>query len=85
VVASDAVAVDVVKRMKRIAIGLVRLYQRVFSPAFPATCRFTPSCSNYALGAYNRFGFFGGSWRTVRRLCRCHPWNPGGHDPVEPA
>ena len=71
--------------MKRIAIGFVRLYQRLLSPVLPAACRFTPSCSNYAVAAYERFGFFGGSWRAVRRLLRCHPWNPGGHDPIEPA
>lgn len=49
----------------------------------PAACRFVPSCSQYAVEAYERHGFFGGSARTVRRLCRCHPWNPGGFDPVD--
>lgn len=64
--------------------ALVRLYQRWLSPALPATCRFYPSCSSYALTALTRFGPLKGTWLTGRRLARCHPWNPGGVDHVPP-
>jgi hypothetical protein len=60
----------------------VRLYQRFVSPLRPPTCRFYPSCSAYAVTALTRFGPIRGSWLTVRRLGRCHPWNPGGVDDV---
>lgn len=66
-------------------IWLVRLYQRFISPMFPPSCRFTPSCSAYAVTALTRFGLFKGSWLAARRLGRCHPWNPGGVDHVPPA
>ncbi len=66
-------------------IGLVRLYQRFISPMFPPSCRFTPSCSAYAITALVRFGPLKGSWLAARRLGRCHPWNPGGVDHVPPA
>lgn len=69
--------------MRRIAMALIRFYRQAISPWLPAACRFEPSCSVYALEAYDRHGFMGGSWRTVRRLCRCHPWHPGGYDPVD--
>ena len=71
--------------MKRIAIGLIRVYQRCISPFFPASCRFQPSCSHYAMEAYQRFGVFRGTWLTLRRIVRCQPLNPGGYDPVEPS
>ena len=69
--------------LARVAVGIIRVYQRVVSPALPPTCRFVPTCSQYAVDAYQAHGFLGGSWRTARRLCRCHPWHPGGHDPVD--
>ncbi len=62
---------------------LIRLYQRAISPMFPPTCRFSPTCSQYALDAFRLHGFFGGGRRTATRLLRCHPWHPGGHDPVD--
>jgi hypothetical protein len=62
--------------------GLIRGYQLVISPALPPSCRFTPSCSQYALEAVRRHGAVRGSWLAARRLARCHPWNPGGYDPV---
>ncbi|GAB3493834.1 membrane protein insertion efficiency factor YidD [Flexivirga sp.] len=65
-------------------VWLVRLYQLLISPLLPPSCRFTPCCSSYAITALNRFGVFKGSWLTVRRLARCHPWNPGGVDHVPP-
>jgi putative membrane protein insertion efficiency factor len=61
---------------------LVRLYQQFISPLRPATCRFYPSCSAYAVTALTRFGPIRGGWLTLRRLGRCNPWNPGGIDHV---
>ncbi|HET7398936.1 MAG TPA: membrane protein insertion efficiency factor YidD [Intrasporangium sp.] len=61
---------------------LVRGYQRFVSPLTPPTCRFTPSCSQYAVTALVRFGPVKGGWLALRRLGRCHPWNPGGVDEV---
>ncbi|SCE70041.1 hypothetical protein GA0074695_0416 [Micromonospora viridifaciens] len=57
-------------------------YRRWISPALPARCRFYPSCSAYAVEALSRHGALRGAWLTVRRLSRCHPFHPGGHDPV---
>lgn len=66
-------------------IGLVRAYQLVISPLTPPTCRFYPSCSQYAVIALTRHGALRGTWLAVRRVLRCHPWNPGGVDDVPPA
>jgi putative membrane protein insertion efficiency factor len=63
-------------------IWLVRGYQLVISPMLPPSCRFYPTCSEYALEALRRHGAAKGSWLAARRVCRCHPWHPGGHDPV---
>jgi putative membrane protein insertion efficiency factor len=68
--------------MRQLVIGLIRLYQQWISPLLPATCRFYPSCSHYAVEALRRYGLVRGGWLAVRRLLRCHPWNPGGFDPV---
>jgi putative membrane protein insertion efficiency factor len=62
--------------------GLIRGYQLVISPALPAACRFTPTCSQYALEAIQRHGVFKGSWLAMRRLAKCHPFHEGGTDPV---
>lgn len=62
--------------------GLIRGYQLFISPVLPASCRFYPSCSAYALEAVEKHGPIAGSWLAVRRVCRCHPWNDGGVDPV---
>ena len=63
---------------------LVRAYQLLVSPLLGPTCRFYPSCSSYAVIALRRHGAWRGTWLTVRRLLRCHPWNPGGVDHVPP-
>lgn len=68
-----------------IARGLrlaIRGYQRFISPALPPACRFTPTCSQYAMEALGRHGALRGSWLALRRLARCHPWHDGGEDPV---
>ena len=67
---------------KRLLAGLIRAYQRFLSPALPPSCRFHPSCSQYALEAVTRYGALRGSWLAARRLARCHPFHPGGFDPV---
>jgi uncharacterized protein len=64
------------------AIGLIRLYQQCISPWLGPRCRFFPSCSHYACEAVERHGFLRGGWLGFRRLLRCHPFHPGGVDPV---
>ena len=68
----------------RALAGLIRGYQLVVSPWLGVRCRFHPSCSNYALDALSRHGALRGSLLAGGRLCRCHPFNPGGYDPVPP-
>lgn len=62
--------------------GLVRAYQLLVSPVLPASCRFHPTCSAYAIEALARHGAMRGAWLAVCRVGRCHPWNDGGFDPV---
>jgi putative membrane protein insertion efficiency factor len=66
----------------RVLVALVRAYQRWLSPLLPPSCRFYPSCSAYAVTALTRFGAVKGSALALRRVARCHPFNPGGVDPV---
>ena len=61
---------------------LVRFYQIAISPLKPPTCRFTPTCSSYALEAFKRYGLFKGGMLAIRRIMRCHPWGGSGYDPV---
>ncbi len=61
---------------------LVRFYQVAISPLFPPSCRFYPSCSQYSIGAIGRHGLLWGCWLTLLRLLKCHPFHPGGYDPV---
>jgi putative membrane protein insertion efficiency factor len=68
--------------MKRVLIVLVRAWQIGPSAVMPPTCRFAPSCSAYAIEALERHGAFRGSWLTLKRLLRCHPWGGSGFDPV---
>ncbi len=68
--------------MQRLLIGLIKFYQKFISPLFPPTCRFYPTCSAYAISAIEKKGVLKGSYLAVRRILRCHPFNPGGYDPV---
>jgi hypothetical protein len=68
--------------LTRLLLLPIRGYQRFISPAYPPVCRFTPSCSQYALEAISRHGALRGGWLAFRRLLRCHPFHPGGVDPV---
>jgi uncharacterized protein len=63
-------------------ILLVKFYQKVISPLTPATCRYTPTCSQYTLIALQKHGFFKGGWLGIKRIASCHPWGGKGHDPV---
>jgi uncharacterized protein len=67
-----------------ILVSTLGFYRRWISPVLPPSCRFTPSCSAYAIEALTVHGVLRGSWLTVRRLLRCGPWHPGGMDPVPP-
>ncbi len=69
--------------MKYILIILIKGYQKLVSPFFPQTCRFYPTCSSYFVQALEKYGFFKGSWIGIRRIVRCHPFNPGGYDPLK--
>ena len=64
-------------------IGVLRVYQVTLSPLLGPACRFEPSCSHYAIAAIRRHGPMRGSWWALRRLARCHPFHPGGYDPVD--
>ena len=69
--------------MKRLLLGLIRFYQKRISPAFPPRCRFSPTCSQYALEAISKYGAWKGGWLALRRLLRCHPFYKGDwYDPV---
>lgn len=68
--------------MKYFALIPIRLYQIFISPAMPPTCRFVPSCSQYSMEAIAHFGLVKGGWLAFTRILRCHPFNPGGYDPV---
>jgi hypothetical protein len=66
----------------RLLLGLISLYRGYISPFTPATCRFYPSCSEYAAEAITKYGALAGGWLALRRIVRCHPLHPGGYDPV---
>ena len=68
--------------MRLLAICLIRCYQWTISPFLGPCCRFHPTCSQYALEAIGQYGLLRGGWLGVRRIARCHPWHPGGFDPV---
>ncbi|MEO0947784.1 MAG: membrane protein insertion efficiency factor YidD [Cyanobacteria bacterium J06641_5] len=71
--------------MQRLLVNLIRAYRHLISPLFGPTCRFQPTCSCYAIEAIERFGPWHGSWLALRRILRCHPFHPGGYDPVPTA
>ena len=68
--------------MKHLGIFLVRLYQAALGPWFPASCRFTPTCSDYSIQAFQKHGFLKGLVLTINRIRKCHPWGDSGYDPV---
>lgn len=69
--------------MKLILISAVKLYKYLISPLLPGNCRFFPTCSEYSIEALNRYGALKGVYLAVRRILRCHPFHPGGFDPVK--
>jgi putative membrane protein insertion efficiency factor len=68
--------------MKPLLLLLIRIYKYAISPLFGRRCRFFPSCSEYAAEAVEKYGAFKGAHLGLKRISRCHPWNPGGFDPV---
>jgi putative membrane protein insertion efficiency factor len=68
--------------MKFLSMGLIRVYQVVVAPILPPSCRFDPSCSEYMLQAIDKFGVARGAYLGTKRILRCHPWRPGGADPI---
>lgn len=68
--------------LKKLFIAIIRFYQVVISPLKPPTCRFYPTCSHYGLESIKKFGPFIGGWLTIKRIFKCHPFHPGGFDPV---
>lgn len=68
--------------LDRLMIGAIRFYQLAISPALPPSCRFYPTCSEYTLQAIAKYGALKGLWLGVKRIARCHPFHPGGYDPV---
>ena len=67
---------------RRLAIVCISIYRHAISPLFPPSCRYVPSCSEYAMIALERYGFLKGVWLSIKRVGRCHPFHPGGYDPV---
>ena len=70
--------------MKKIILAIIHLYKRFISPLLPPACRFTPTCSEYAMEAFQKKGLFEALRLTVVRIAKCHPFHPGGSDPVDP-
>lgn len=68
--------------IKALFILLIKGYQSLISPLLPPSCRFTPSCSHYGIEALQKHGLVRGSYLTIQRILRCHPWSKGGHDPI---
>jgi len=73
----------IVALMKSFLIGIIRCYQRAISPLLPNSCRFYPTCSEYAVQAVERYGVLKGLYMGIKRVLKCHPFHPGGYDPVE--
>ncbi|WP_330362587.1 membrane protein insertion efficiency factor YidD [[Clostridium] dakarense] len=71
------------KYSSKLCIYLVRFYQKFISPLKGPTCRFYPTCSQYSLEAFKKYGFFKGMFLTIKRVSKCHPFHPGGYDPLK--
>jgi putative membrane protein insertion efficiency factor len=74
---------EAVKTVRVVLVSILGLYKAVISPLLPPSCRFVPTCSENAREAIERHGAVRGSWMSARRLLRCHPFHPGGYDPVQ--
>lgn len=68
--------------IKSVVIGIILFYRKFISPIKPRTCRFYPTCSLYAIEAIEKYGVIRGGMKSIKRILRCHPFNPGGYDPV---
>lgn len=68
--------------LKKVFLAVIRFYQVIISPLKPPACRFYPTCSQYGMEAVQRFGALKGGWLTIKRILKCHPFHPGGLDPV---
>ncbi|MCH5222683.1 MAG: membrane protein insertion efficiency factor YidD [Muribaculaceae bacterium] len=68
--------------MSKLLIYIIEFYRHAISPHFPPACRYTPTCSQYAIEALRKHGAVKGSWLAVKRICRCNPWGGSGYDPV---
>ncbi len=68
--------------IRQLLLALIQVYRYAISPALGQRCRFHPSCSAYAAESLTRYGLFKGLWLAIKRILRCHPFHPGGHDPV---
>ncbi|QMT36888.1 membrane protein insertion efficiency factor YidD [Neisseria wadsworthii] len=68
--------------LAKLFLGLIKLYQYCISPMIPPRCRYTPTCSQYAVEAISKYGALKGGWLALKRIVRCHPWGGHGHDPV---
>lgn len=71
-----------IKILTAVMVAAVKFYRACISPLFPPVCRFTPTCSEYAIEALRKHGPAKGLWLAVKRICRCHPWGGSGYDPV---
>ncbi len=69
--------------MSKLILWLIRAYQKVISPWTPKTCRFHPTCSEYSYQAVKKYGALKGGFKSVKRISKCHPFNPGGYDPLK--
>jgi hypothetical protein len=70
------------KVINQITIILIKVYRLFVSPMFLDSCRFEPTCSQYAIDAFNNFNFFRAFWLSIKRISKCHPYHPGGYDPI---
>lgn len=68
--------------MRKIIVFIIKGYRKLISPMFPPSCRFYPTCSEYSEEAISKYGIFKGGWMSIKRVGKCHPFHPGGYDPV---